>query len=176
VNITPPKIPAEILAPIIQKITNELKQTVENWDEYQYERVKAELGPNWAHIPNADIRRQGGNLRRSGKVGPVGGGHGPGVSTGPPKEYRAYLQSKEWQAIAISCKAFYGFRCAICYVRPSDDNPLQAHHRTYERVPGRELPTDCIAVCKRCHKVCDVRRRREAKLPRNPELFDGAEQ
>jgi hypothetical protein len=60
--------------------------------------------------------------------------------------YATYLQSAEWRQRADAAKARFGNRCALC----NAERPLQAHHRTYERV-GNELPDDLIALCADCH-------------------------
>ncbi|MHB8641403.1 MAG: hypothetical protein ACYDA3_00730 [Gaiellaceae bacterium] len=60
--------------------------------------------------------------------------------------YREYLQSPEWRTRAAAAKARFGNRCALC----NSDGPLEAHHRTYERI-GEELPEDLIPLCADCH-------------------------
>ena len=60
--------------------------------------------------------------------------------------YATYLQSPEWRQRADAAKARFGNRCALC----NAEGPLQAHHRTYERV-GNEIPEDLIALCAGCH-------------------------
>ena len=63
-----------------------------------------------------------------------------------PVDYREYLRSAVWRWRADACKRRYGYRCALCNVI----GPLNAHHRTYERL-GFEMSSDLIALCRYCH-------------------------
>jgi hypothetical protein len=63
-----------------------------------------------------------------------------------PVDYHAYLRSAAWQRRAAACKRRARWRCALC----NTVGPLNAHHRTYERL-GFELPSDLIALCRYCH-------------------------
>lgn len=69
-------------------------------------------------------------------------------------DYYAYIRSPEWRAKADLAKARAGWRCQLCY----GTGPLEAHHRTYERL-GNELPSDITVLCSECHK------RHHGKLP-----------
>lgn len=64
----------------------------------------------------------------------------------PVQDYQAYLRSAVWRRRADQCKRRYGYRCALC----NTIGPLNAHHRTYERL-GFELSSDLIALCRYCH-------------------------
>lgn len=66
--------------------------------------------------------------------------------------YLEYIQSKQFQHRGDLAKEFYGFRCAIC----NSEKPLQAHHRTYDRL-GREEFTDLIPLCDDCHAIFSQR-------------------
>lgn len=72
-------------------------------------------------------------------------------------DYYAYIRSPEWRAKADLAKARAGWRCQLCY----GTGPLEAHHRTYERL-GNELPSDITVLCSECHK------RHHGKLPALP--------
>lgn len=63
-------------------------------------------------------------------------------------EYQAYINSPEWRAKADAAKARAGHRCQLC----NRDGPLDAHHRTYERFGGGELPEDLTVLCRGCHE------------------------
>ena len=63
-------------------------------------------------------------------------------------DYQEYIKSEKWQFTRGLILAFWSHRCAICN---SKEN-VQVHHRTYERL-GKELTTDCIVLCDRCHKL-----------------------
>jgi hypothetical protein len=61
-------------------------------------------------------------------------------------DYHQYIQSAEWRAKADAAKERAGSRCQVCN---SPKRPLDAHHRTYERL-GEELPEDIIVLCRKC--------------------------
>lgn len=69
--------------------------------------------------------------------------------------YRAYLRSPEWKAIAAACVALAGAVCEACGVAPKTTRDVrkkhQVHHTTYVRV-GRELLSDLLYLCPRCHR------------------------
>ena len=61
--------------------------------------------------------------------------------------YDRYIQSDAWRKRADECKRRAGYRCQLC----NSAGPLEAHHRTYERL-GREKPEDLTCLCSRCHR------------------------
>lgn len=61
-------------------------------------------------------------------------------------DYQAYLQTDGWKKRRAWALQFWGNRCALCN---SPDKP-EVHHRTYERV-GKELLSDLIVLCDKCH-------------------------
>jgi hypothetical protein len=63
-------------------------------------------------------------------------------------EYRAYISSPAWRAKAAAAKARAGHRCQLC----NRTGSLDAHHRTYERFGGDELPEDLTVLCRKCHE------------------------
>ncbi len=63
-------------------------------------------------------------------------------------DYRAYIKSPAWHKRARSAKKQAKGRCQVCY----SDSELHAHHRTYERL-GKELASDLVALCARCHGI-----------------------
>jgi 5-methylcytosine-specific restriction endonuclease McrA len=66
--------------------------------------------------------------------------------TFPVRSYDDYIRSAAWRRRAANCKRRARYRCALC----NTVGPLNAHHRTYERL-GFELPSDLIALCRYCH-------------------------
>ena len=63
------------------------------------------------------------------------------------EKYDAYLLSREWKEKADICKLNAGYRCQLC----NGEDRLVAHHKTYDRI-FRELDTDLICLCTRCHE------------------------
>lgn len=66
--------------------------------------------------------------------------------SGVTMDYKTYIQSENWRKKRENVLIFWGYRCALCF----SPNNLHVHHRTYERL-GRELITDLIPLCERCH-------------------------
>jgi uncharacterized protein YlaI len=62
------------------------------------------------------------------------------------KQYREYLQSKEWRERSNECKLLAGNQCKLCGSKES----LQAHHLTYKNVYN-EPQEDLLCVCADCH-------------------------
>ena len=61
--------------------------------------------------------------------------------------YRDYLQTPEWKERRQKHLLSADYRCQICN---SVKQPLNVHHRTYER-RGNEYYTDLIVLCRDCH-------------------------
>lgn len=62
-------------------------------------------------------------------------------------DYQEYLQSPAWKFKRECVLAFWDHSCALC----SSPERVEVHHRTYERL-GRELLTDLIVLCEKCHE------------------------
>ncbi|WP_298257281.1 HNH endonuclease signature motif containing protein [Bradyrhizobium sp.] len=87
--------------------------------------------------------------------------------------YRMYLAGDAWAHSPARFEALRsaGFRCRICNA-DSSEAPLQAHHRTYERL-GAELPDDLTALCARCHdEVTNFLRARSYAMIEAPTVVD----
>lgn len=63
--------------------------------------------------------------------------------------YRKYLFTQEWRSKRQRVLARAGNRCQVCN---SAQQPLNIHHRTYER-RGREKLGDLLVLCRRCHET-----------------------
>lgn len=105
------------------------------------------------------ICRGRGRMRYTSDGRPVPAGR-PVVETGSAGhvDYRTYIQSEAWQARADAAKTRADWRCQVCN-RPSSAVPLNAHHRTYERL-GHERPEDITVLCRDCHELYESNRRR----------------
>jgi 5-methylcytosine-specific restriction endonuclease McrA len=62
-------------------------------------------------------------------------------------DYATYISSVEWRLKAHDAKRRAGWVCMLCEATTA----LEVHHRTYARL-GRELPTDLVVLCWRCHR------------------------
>ena len=67
---------------------------------------------------------------------------------------KVYLRSPHWRARRSQAIGRAGGRCERCGAR----GRLEVHHLTYKRL-GRERDRDLRALCHRCHRLADRRRR-----------------
>lgn len=72
----------------------------------------------------------------------------------PSNDYESYLQSPAWFRFREKVLSFWDHRCCIC----CSPHSIGVHHRTYVRL-GHERLNDCVALCKRCHKMVTRKRR-----------------
>ena len=63
--------------------------------------------------------------------------------------YREYLQTPEWKERRLRHLTSAGYCCQVCNSRKQ---PLDVHHRTYER-RGQEYYKDLIVLCRDCHRT-----------------------
>lgn len=75
-------------------------------------------------------------------------------------QYHEYLQSKVWGVIRERVLRRDNHRCRVC----NDDEGLNVHHRTYERV-GSEKDEDLTTLCRVCHQLFEVALRLPAYVP-----------
>jgi 5-methylcytosine-specific restriction endonuclease McrA len=62
-------------------------------------------------------------------------------------DYSEYLRSAEWQQRRILRLEKDNYKCGDCGVTATD-----VHHLTYERI-GKEILSDLISLCARCHAI-----------------------
>lgn len=160
-----------ILEPKLIRACDDMARKVhhccDSFNDYDWDKVREQLGSSFAHIPLSDIRTLSISLRKSHRLSRVNGGHGP-----PPAEYKhspeylARIASSEWTEFCKKIKGLWHDRCAICYARVA----LQVHHRTYVRL-GHELKTDVLPLCRNCHASADKRRAWSSDKSSVKELF-----
>lgn len=81
--------------------------------------------------------------------------------------YQAYLKSDEWKARRERALTISHHACQIC----NSPSHLQVHHRSYERI-GREVDSDLIVLCSKCHTVFHEAGR--MPTPPEPKVVDAA--
>lgn len=69
------------------------------------------------------------------------------------RKYREYIASPEWEVIRKAAYRRADNRCNRCKRR----GVLHAHHVTYARFGGGELPEDIEVLCERCHMAHHAR-------------------
>jgi 5-methylcytosine-specific restriction endonuclease McrA len=67
--------------------------------------------------------------------------------------YVDYLETPEWDQMRQTALFVADYRCQVCN---RDDETLDVHHRTYERL-GQELLEDLFVLCRSCHLTYHVR-------------------
>lgn len=66
--------------------------------------------------------------------------------------YGEYLRSEHWLRIREKRLGIDGYRCVDCGFVGCEENPLQVHHKTYDRLYCENIHTDLITLCKSCHE------------------------
>lgn len=64
------------------------------------------------------------------------------------KDYKEYLQSKEWKTKRLKVLERANYICEICKTKKA----YQVHHKTYKRIYKEKL-SDLIATCGICHQA-----------------------
>lgn len=63
-------------------------------------------------------------------------------------EYRAYMQSPEWDDLRRFMLHRAGYKCGRCH---KGNRVLQVHHKNYARL-GHERVEDLMVLCVSCHR------------------------
>lgn len=144
------KIPQDLFVSVLNDVCRSVRHCADNLTPSDWERVKISLGKEFSHLPGWMIAQAGINARKQGILDPVNGGRGPSKASDhkTPQWYVDYLKSDHWKDCSNSFKRYWDNRCSVCYGL----NNIEVHHRTYDRI-GSERITDCIVLCKKCHKL-----------------------
>jgi len=118
----------------------------DGWGEEERAFCRRQCGPSYSHIETDLIHRLATNLRKAGKVESINGGPKRKKWKEPEGKYKEYLDSEHWQSFRKLVMEFWSWKCCVC-PQPAKD----VHHNTYLRV-GQEELTDCVALCRQCHK------------------------
>lgn len=153
------KVPDDLLIPLLNEIRKDDSRTPASYFDREIEEIRFHLGPEYMAVPVEDIRHQAENLRKSNSLVP-GPGHGPSKRQPLSDEYERHIKSDFYREIREMCFEHAEGRCQVC-----DDVAKECHHRSYDRMGTEHEWKDLIAVCKACHKQCDIRRKRHAKHP-----------
>lgn len=70
------------------------------------------------------------------------------------QEYKEYMKSEKWKAIAKKRMEIDGKTCQGCGSRGSGNNPLEVHHLSYSHLYAEEtrIYEDLVTLCHVCHK------------------------
>jgi len=142
-------IPDDKLIPAIneaQRMPEFGGHCADKWGEEQASIVRRLCGEEYYFVETDFIRSRAINLRKAHKLESVNGGPKRKKYEPPSGEYEEYLKSEHWIAYRETVLVFWDFKCCLCFKKAND-----VHHRTYIRV-GYERESDCVALCKRCHK------------------------
>ena len=69
------------------------------------------------------------------------------------EQYKEYLKSPKWKAIAEQRLMIDGYTCQGCGSRGTASNPLQVHHLSYRYIGKEEnrIFEDLVTLCDACH-------------------------
>lgn len=72
-------------------------------------------------------------------------------------DYDTFIKSDRWQELRKARLKIANYKCENCH----KSKPLQVHHKTYERFGGNERMSDLLALCYKCHKEFDKKRKNQ---------------
>lgn len=78
-------------------------------------------------------------------------------------KFRRVTKQGRWRNIRDLMIKLSKNRCQHCGCDGYATQPLEVHHKTYERL-GRELIEGLQVLCKQCHKVADEKRAEEGRI------------
>lgn len=85
-----------------------------------------------------------------------------------PTWYDKYRETPHWGEVRRVALAWADHRCQVCNYQ---DQRLDVHHRTYERI-GAERPADLTVLCRGCHELFHGRNPLTPVTdPRNPDAL-----
>jgi hypothetical protein len=166
-----PIVPNDLMVPVGATFTEDSGRCADNWTDSDIALLRAQLPTQYHAVPVDALRRQWINIRKRGTPGYRINGHGPEQTPPLSPEYKEALQLPAFREYFNALCAMFSNRCAIC----NTGGRLDPHHRTYDRLGSEEM-FDCIPVCRKCHRLCDKRRRVESTCvthaARSEWLFD----
>ena len=140
-------IPKEVLTKAVNETLREfIGHCVDKWGEEEASHCRKLCGPEFRHIETDWIREKSITLRKAGKLDSVNGGAKRKKLTAAQGRYAEYLASNHWRVFSKMVMEFWGYKCCLC-----SDGANDVHHNTYENL-NHELLTDCVALCRKCHK------------------------
>lgn len=157
------------MIPACNKMIEESGKCADSWNTSEKELVRQRCGREWSHITVDEVGHHAIYLRKGNRTIAVQRAKARHKQESMPDDYQEYLKGSWWKEFSRKVKEFWNWRCAVCNAH-IDDVTLDVHHRTYERL-GREELTDCVALCRPCHKVAQDRWKRNQHLPTGRFLF-----
>ena len=149
-------VPNEFMIPVGAAATQRLKRCADSWLNSDLEQMRAELPPEYHAVPLDWLKNRWQSIRKIPTDGYKVNGKGPAKGSRikakkekPPKWYRDYIDSPSWKERRKRWLDYWGNRCCLCNTAEA---LLDVHHRTYVRCPDKEVFTDCIVLCRRCHE------------------------
>lgn len=133
----------------------------DKWGEKEAAHCRDLCGAQYQFVETDWIRRAAIALRKSCVLPSINGGAKRKAKPEPRGKYLEYLRSPHWIRFRVSVLEFWECKCCLC-----KDRATEVHHNTYVR-RGSEKLTDCVAICKACHK------RVHSLLPDGNNIFDG---
>ncbi len=142
-------IPDEVLIPAIIATMEDDRykgKCVDNWGEAERSHCRTLCGKPYLYIETDWIMHAAINHRKGSRLKKVNGGHAARKLVKPSGEYAKYLAGEHWQTFRLEVLTFWFNKCCLC-----SDAARDVHHNTYKSL-GQEALTDCVPLCRECHK------------------------
>lgn len=143
-------IPDAIMIPAVNQIAKESGKGPDSWFEAEKTSCRRLLPEKFHYIESDWIGKRAINLRKRGVLDGIRGGRTKQAWKNKCNPwYLEYTGSTDYdKRVRKPALMYWGFRCALdCRHKKN----LEVHHRTYVRVPGHELFTDVVVLCRECH-------------------------
>ena len=151
-------VPMEHMITVGQWGTKEFASCADSWSESELQLLRAKLPKEYHAVPTDHLRKSWVNLRKQHTPGFRVNGHGPTKKRIPSDELLEHYGSEWYRRLRDQVFERAKNRCQVC-----DGTATECHHRTYDNLNTSLELFDLIAVCRKCHRQCDKRRRVEAE-------------
>lgn len=157
-------IPDDVLVIAVNETLQKFPgKCADGWGEYEKSYCRKVCGDRYQFVETDWIGHRAIDLRKAGKCVSVNGGAKRKAIEVPSGEYADYLGGQHWCAFRLEVLDFWGHKCCLCASKATE-----VHHNTYIR-RGDEHLTDCVAICRQCHKQV------HGRMPSGNEAFGGAD-
>jgi len=160
-------VPDSLMVAAINKVITETNSHPDRFKTLERRMLKQFLGSAYAHVDEDDLgaravilrKRSGAGVLRVRDLNKQGGSHGGSKTPMLSQELKDHYLSPQYRELSTRVIAKASNCCQVC-----NGMATECHHRSYANLKTCLEELDLIAVCRRCHKVCDARRRCEAGL------------
>jgi len=141
-------IPDNVLIASANETMRNLQCGTDKWGEKEKCYCRELCGPEYALVETDWIGTRSINLRKKGCLQHfIKNGKGQPKTFSQPDWYKKYLTSKHWIVFSLTIRSFWGGNCCLC----NSDKTTEVHHNNYDHLWEEEI-TDCVLLCRKCHK------------------------